>query len=215
MDKFQIFSSNLGSVRTLFNREDGEVWFFGNDVAEALGYKATRNALAKHTSPSDRKPLNYADCTESVQSELWQGNDRKDKIFINESGLYCLIFGSKLEKAEEFKLWVTKEVLPSIRKNGAYILGQDEMSTETQEELFETIRAFKAKLVGMSDYANTWEEMYDRLMRDYRELAKQMFSTPEEDVPKPKKTGRVFVSKEGWVMSEELLRLLGGENYES
>ncbi len=211
MDKFQIFKSNLGSVRTLFNREDGEAWFFGNDVAEALGYKATRNALANHTSPSDRKALNYADCTKSVQSELWQGNDRKNKIFINESGLYCLIFGSKLEKAEEFKLWVTKEVLPSIRKNGAYVLGQEEMSTKTQAELFETIRKFKAKLIGMSDYANTWEEMYDRLMRDYKELAKSLFTVPSKEEPSDNFSNKAYVTKEGWVMSEELFKLLRGE----
>lgn len=85
----------------------------GKDVAEALGYAKPLNALATHVEKGD-----------SLKQGLTDSLGRKqDTTIINESGLYSLILGSKLEKAKEFKRWVTAEVLPTIRKTGGYIKG--------------------------------------------------------------------------------------------
>lgn len=99
--------------------KDGEPWFVARDVASALGYAKTENAIAVHVYECDKT------------STLIQGsgsNYKSKAIVINESGLYALIFGSKLPTAKEFKRWVTSEVLPSIRKTGGYIEGQEHMS---------------------------------------------------------------------------------------
>lgn len=112
--QIRTFNSSLhpefGNLRTL--TIDGEPWFVGKDVAGALGYKKPENAIANHVSDEDKT------------STLIQGsgsNYKSKATIINESGLYSLILSSKLEKAKEFKRWVTAEVLPTIRKTGGYI----------------------------------------------------------------------------------------------
>lgn len=100
----------FGELRTV--EIDGVVWFVGKDVAEALGYSKSRNAIAAHVDEEDKThaPI-QGGCSTGVQ----------DTIVINESGLYALILSSKLPSAKEFKHWVTAEVLPSIRKTGGYV----------------------------------------------------------------------------------------------
>lgn len=109
MHEIQIFNhEEFGEVRTV--EIDGQVYFVGLDVAKALGYKNTRDALKNHVDKEDvvkRYPL------------LTNGGIQRVNI-INESGLYSLILASKLEKAKKFKHWVTSEVIPSIRKTGSY-----------------------------------------------------------------------------------------------
>lgn len=108
MHELQIFKNEeFGEVRTV--TIDNEPWFVGKDVAMALGYQNASKALADHVEECDK--LN----TESLSSLGQRGG-----WLINESGLYSLIFGSKLESAKRFKHWVTSEVLPSIRKTGGY-----------------------------------------------------------------------------------------------
>lgn len=92
----------------------------GRDVADALGYFNISKAIHDHVSEDDIKTLKYKAYNVSGEASLWKGNDYSDKSIINESGLYSLILGSKLEKAKEFKHWVTAEVLPTIRKTGGY-----------------------------------------------------------------------------------------------
>ena len=107
----------FGELRTV--EIDGEPWFVGKDVAAALGYKKPENAIANHVSDEDKT------------STLIQGsgsNYKSKATIINESGLYSLILSSKLPSAKDFKHWVTSEVLPSIRKNGAYIRNQENMT---------------------------------------------------------------------------------------
>lgn len=97
---------------------DGIPYFVGKDVAEALGYDNTRDALRKHVEAEDRMPLSNLD-ESRIATPL---NGLPDNaVLINESGVYSLIFGSKLSSAKEFKHWVTSEVLPSIRKSGMYV----------------------------------------------------------------------------------------------
>ena len=100
----------FGELRTV--EIDGVVWFVGKDVAEALGYSKSRNAIAAHVDEEDKThaPI-QGGCSTGIQ----------DTIVINESGLYALILSSKLPSAKEFKHWVTAEVLPSIRKTGGYV----------------------------------------------------------------------------------------------
>lgn len=119
MDHLEIFKSDeFGEVRTL--TVDGEIWFVGKDIAESLGYQKARNALSSHVSEEDRKDA-------PIQGTL---GGKQTMTIINESGLYALIFGSKLESAKRFKHWVTSEVLPSLRKTGSYEM--ENYSTEMQ-----------------------------------------------------------------------------------
>lgn len=105
----------FGELRTV--EIDGEPWFVGKDVAAALGYTNSRDAIATHVFADDK----------GVESIDTLGGRQKMTI-INESGLYALVFGSRLKIAKDFKHWVTSEVLPSIRKNGAYIRNQENMT---------------------------------------------------------------------------------------
>lgn len=108
----KIFSSKeFGEVRTV--TIDNEPWFVGKDVATSLGYKNTRQALATNVMDED-KGVHSMDTPSGIQQ----------MTVINESGLYALIFGSKLESAKRFKHWVTSEVLPSIRKHGVYAVDE-------------------------------------------------------------------------------------------
>lgn len=112
MNDIKIFNNpEFGEIRTVII--DNEPWFVGIEVAKVLGYAVPKTATAKHVDSDDRQ---------STQIE-YAGQNR-DIIVINESGLYSLIFGSKLDSAKKFKKWVTSEVLPSIRKNGTYQLPQ-------------------------------------------------------------------------------------------
>ena len=116
MNELQIFvSKEFGEIRTV--TIDNEPWFVGKDVATALGYKNTRQAILTNVMDED-KGVHSVD-TPSGKQEM---------TVINESGLYALIFGSKLDSAKRFKHWVTSEVLPSIRKNGNYQMMQHESS---------------------------------------------------------------------------------------
>ena len=106
----QVFNNTeFGEIRTM--EINGEPWFVGKDIATALGYAKPENAVSNHVDSEDKT------------STLIQGsgsNYKSKAIIITESGMYSLILGSKLEGAKRFKRWVTSEILPSIRKTGAY-----------------------------------------------------------------------------------------------
>ncbi len=170
MERFEIFTNKmLGSVRTLLG-EDGSVWFFANDVLEILGYADMSHTLSDHTSPNDRKAVKYCDWVKMTESK---DHNRKDRIFINESGLYCLIFGSKLPAAQDFKLWVTKEVLPSIRKNGGYIMGQENLSPEAQTDLAKEVQKLSKEVKAQTECADMFSKFYDDLNDVYLRLKKE------------------------------------------
>ena len=126
-NELQKFNFNGQKVQVIMM--ENEPYFLGKEVAVILGYKNERDALSRHVDEEDVKTLKYKACRETRQAELWEGNDFSDKKLINESGLYSLIIASKLPSAKKFKRWVTSEVLPSIRKHGAY------MTEETVEEI--------------------------------------------------------------------------------
>lgn len=134
MNELQIFNSEeFGDIRTV--TIDNEPWFVGKDVATALGYKNTADAIGKHIDTDDK-----------LTSQIAIAGQRRDVVVINESGLYALIFGSKLESAKRFKHWVTAEVLPAIRKTGSYqkpmtIAEQIQLLAQGNVELAEKIEA--------------------------------------------------------------------------
>ena len=112
MNEIKIFDNpEFGKVRTM--EINGEPYFVGKDVSEILGYSDTNKAIAMHVDDEDK--LNDKTASSLGQRGGW---------LINESGLYSLILSSKLPKAKEFKRWVTSEVLPSIRKHGAYAVDE-------------------------------------------------------------------------------------------
>lgn len=110
MNEIQIFNNKeFGNIRTV--NIDGEPWFVGKDVANALGYSNNRKAISDHVGEEDKR--DGVTIRDSIGRE-------QNPIIINESGMYALIFGSKLKSAKRFKHWVTSEVLPTIRKTGGY-----------------------------------------------------------------------------------------------
>lgn len=118
MNNLQLFNNpDFGEIRAL--ELDGQPWFVGKDVARALGYTNESKALLDHVDAEDK--LNNESLSSLGQRGGW---------LINESGLYSLVLSSKLPGAKQFKRWVTSEVLPSIRKSGGYINGQETMSPE-------------------------------------------------------------------------------------
>lgn len=111
MNELKIFNNpEFGQVRTI--TLDGEPWFVGKDVADALGYSNSRDALARHVDDEDKTSVVIPDTGSNYKSKT---------TLINESGLYSLVLSSKLPTAKQFKHWVTSEVLPAIRKHGGYL----------------------------------------------------------------------------------------------
>lgn len=119
MNEVKTFNNEqFGEVRVM--ERNGEPWFVGKDVAGILGYERPTKAVADHVDPEDRDAVPIQDCIGRMQNTP----------LINESGLYSLILSSKLPTAKQFKRWVTSEVLPSIRKHGGYVTGQETMSDD-------------------------------------------------------------------------------------
>lgn len=109
MNELEIFKNEeFGEIRTVLI--ENEPWFVGKDVAVALGYKDTADSIKRHVDNEDKLTRCFTD-----------SGQKREMIVINESGLYSLILSSKLPTAKKFKRWVTSEVLPTIRKHGAYM----------------------------------------------------------------------------------------------
>ena len=129
MNALRTFNHEMfGQVRTMTN-DRGETFFVGKDVAEALGYKNTADAINKHVDKEDRSTIAIRDSAYETRA-----------VVINESGLYSLILSSKLEQAKAFKRWVTSEVLPLIRQTGTYSLHRKQI-----ESLHHQIEALEPK----------------------------------------------------------------------
>ena len=110
----------FGEIRTMTD-EKGETFFVGKDVAKALGYAKPQNALATHVDEEDKS-------TAPIQGTAYETR----AVIINESGLYALVLSSKLEQARVFKRWVTSDVLPQIRKTGAYMFQRKQIEDLTR-----------------------------------------------------------------------------------
>ncbi len=153
--------------------KDGEFFFIGKEVAEKLGYINPSKAVIVHVEEDDKS---YA-----MMAHSQNGNVSKSKTaLINESGLYSLILSSKLPQAKEFKRWVTKEVLPSIRKNGGYIRNQENLSKEeilaNAVLLANNLIAEKDKMIeDLEPKAKYFDELVDNnLLTNFRNTAKEL-----------------------------------------
>ena len=140
MNELQIFKNEeFGEIRSL--EINNKPYFVGKDIAKALGYKNTKDALINHVDEDDKKIIQRSEMAtieNHIPKEILPVNFVSAEIpnrgltIINESGVYALVFGSKLPNAKQFKRWVTSEVLPSIRQTGGYIAGEEKM---TEDEL--------------------------------------------------------------------------------
>ena len=136
MNELRIFDNQeFGQIRVI--DQNGDPWFVGKDVAEALGYSNSRKALSDHVDEED-KGVTKRDTLGGAQ----------DMTIINESGLYSLILSSKLPSAKKFKRWVTSEVLPSIRKHGEYVTPQKTEADKAKTAEAHLMNA-KSRMAGM------------------------------------------------------------------
>lgn len=181
MRELKVFVFQDNEVRTV--SIDGEPWFVGKDVAEVLGYSNPQKAIRDHIDTEDRT-VNDSFTVNGTQA-----------ILINESGLYSLILSSKLPTAKEFKRWVTSEVLPSIRKNGGYIAGQEQLSEaellakalmvaqRTLADRDKRLAEMTVQAAIMQPKADYFDELVDRnLLTNFRETAKQLGVKPKKFV---------------------------------
>lgn len=172
MNKLQLFNFENNQVRTLLIND--EPWFVGKDVAQILGYSNPRDALSKHVDDEDKNSVAIRDGN--------KGNP--NQTVINESGVYALVFGSKLPSAKRFKHWVTSEVLPQIRKTGSYASPQ---------------------LTGEELMAKALIEANSVLARQSKQL--------EEQKPKVLFADSVIASK-GSILVRELAKLIKQNGYD-
>lgn len=156
MSELQIFKSPaFGQVRTV--TIDGEPWFVAKDVATALGYSNTRDAIAKHVDDDDKNTVVIRD-----------GKGNPNQTIINESGLYSLVLSSKLPTAKKFKHWVTAEILPSIRRTGGYIANAETM---TDVEIMS-----KALLIAKKTIENREQRIHSLEAETERMKPKEIFA---------------------------------------
>nr|DAK89849.1 MAG TPA: repressor domain protein [Caudoviricetes sp.] len=188
MNELQIFNSEeFGDIRTV--TIENEPWFVGKDVAEALGYGNSRDALAAHIDDEDKTIIQKSDFpTLEIPN--------RGIVVINESGLYSLILSSKLPNAKRFKHWVTSEVLPTIRKTGSYqkpmtvaeqikLLAQGNQDHEERIEKLEntmTIDYGQQKYLGDLVSRVVIEVLGGKKSNAYDEIGKKVFAECNRDV---------------------------------
>lgn len=170
MNDLAIFKhEKFGDVRTMYI--DMVAWFCGIDVCNSLGYDQARKAIARHVDKED-----------GTKHTVLSNGGKQLTLFVNESGLYSLIFGSKLPAAKEFKRWATSEVLPSIRKTGSYSVNQNQ-SGYTIEQLLEKNEELKNEIV-----------FFKGLVTNYGVIAKldERFDTVDARLDRLERRSRVF-----------------------
>lgn len=170
MKELMVFNNaDFGQVRTVMM--NGEVMFVGKDVANILGYQNGSRDINRHVDEDDRRKV-----------MIFDGNQNKETITINESGLYSLILSSKLPTAKKFKRWVTSDVLPSIRKTGSYSVAQDSYLIDDPikraerwiEEKKHTL-ALEQKVAEQQPKADYYDELVDREhLTGIRDTAKEL-----------------------------------------
>lgn len=187
--EIQTFNFNAVPLRTLTD-EDGDPWFVAKDVCDVLGYTNASKAISDHVDPEDK--LNNESLSSLGQRGGW---------LVNESGLYSLILSSKLPTAKEFKRWVTHEVLPSIRKHGAYMTQQTldkaltspdfliQLATRLKEEQ-EKVKALEPKAKALDDFTNVEDKL---LIRDAAKILSN------SGTPISEKQLREWMKNHGWI----------------
>ena len=184
MNELQVFEHpEFGKVRAI--EIDGEPWFVGRDVAQALGYSDTKSAIADHVDPEDRQVIKRG---QNATFEI----PNRGLTLINESGMYSLVLSSKKPEAKEVKRWVTHDVLPSIRKTGSYSI---KPMTAYQEKKVDTMernsRIQAAKLLNQiaANYEGT---SYQQVLQAH--ATKEL--TGDFLLPLPKLEAKTYSAKE-------------------
>lgn len=187
----QIFSNpQFGNVRTL--EINNAPYFVGNDVATCLGYAKPRNAISQHVDNEDALKWGVLDNQGVIQ----------ETIVINESGVYSLVFGSKLPTAKDFKRWVTKEVLPSIRKTGGYIATKED---DTVDEIMA-----RALIVANATLAKREERIKNLQEENARQGETINLLTNEVKQSAPKiKCFNEYISSEGTYTTTQIAKEYG------
>ena len=201
-------NDEFGNIRTVILNNN--LWFVGKDVAECLGYTNSKKAIRDHVDDED-KIMGERNVTPSITDKLGRV---QYPVFINESGLYALIFGSKLDKAKEFKHWVTSEVLPQIRKTGGYIpiekddddltimakaLNIMQNTLEQKDELLAQKEEVISKQKPLVDFANTVSAT--PTMVDMKTMAK-LLEKENQDIHMGRNKLFAWLRKEGYLMSD-------------
>ena len=204
MENFKIFSKeNLGSVRVCYINDTP--YFVAKDVCECLGIANNRDAVAR----LDDDEKNTVVLTDGIPK---RGNPNVSVI--TESGLYALIMRARKAEAREFQRWVTKEVLPSIRENRAYVVGQEKLSQAEKEDLFAKIDEIMKQKSFHAEDSNYWFAMYKKLLDEYVEIKKAISNGSDEDGDDT--AGRIIVPVDGVTWTDEsglLISIPSGEKY--
>lgn len=196
------FASEEFSIRSIMI--DSDPWFIGKDVAAALGYGDTDQALRKHVDTEDKLTRRF---NGSGQNRLM--------TVINESGLYALIFGSKLDSAKRFKRWVTSEVLPAIRKTGSYTVkttGQQRFELMNQEVL--AVQKIQNEMMTKLDAFETARKQdrqaIDNVLFVCKQLERKLQSTqPGSYTPRQTPKGRSEWRTEIYDLANKIVSLTG------
>ena len=208
MNEMQIFTNpEFGEVRAV--ELNGEPWFVGKDVATALGYSNSKDAISAHVDDEDKTVLQRS---ENATFDI----PNRGMTAINESGLYSLVMSSKLPTARKFKRWVTSEVLPSIRKTGGYIQGQAELTAEelmakalmvaqrTLAEREARISALTVENQIMAPKADYFDQLCDRgTLTNFRDTAKELGAPPKAFVQFLLDRKYIYRDKKGKLMLYE------------
>lgn len=145
MNELQVFNNEMfGNVRVLL--QGNEPWFVAKDVADTLGYQNGSRDVNRHTDEEDR-----------TKTMVFDGNQNKETILINESGLYSLVLSSKLPNAKQFRRWVTSDVLPSLRKYGTY-------STDIPKTLPDALKAYANEIESHNKTKALLEEQKPKVL---------------------------------------------------
>lgn len=208
MEELKLFNNpEFGTIRVV--TIEGEPWLVGKDVAEALRYANPRKALDDHVDTEDKMQGDGVTIRDSIGRE-------QHPTIINESGLYSLVLSSKLPTAKKFRRWVTSEILPSIRKTGGYIHGQQELSPEElmAKALLVAQKTLEARDKRIADLSSQNELMkpkadyFDRLvdrntLTNFRETAKQFGIAPKKFVSFLVENKFIYRDKRGRLLPTE------------
>jgi len=168
-EAFSIFSNeNLGSVRVM-ESETGEPWFIGQDIAKVLGIKNPADAY-RRLEDDEKKNVMLIDKSDS---ENFLGKRAQRAVLVSESGMYGMLMTSRKKEAREFQRWITHDVLPSIRKNGGYIIAQEQLPQKERIKLEEQIRTLAEKTAKMKNNNKILKASNERLQKRRHELIRE------------------------------------------
>lgn len=170
MDIREFTNSLFGAMTVLVDTDTKEPWFFGTEVAIYLGYSNVWDAISKHVDAEDIRKYTFKECPVEDRTRIWGPSDFRAKILINESGMYALAFSSRLPAAKDFRRWVTHTVLPEIRSNGGYILGQEDLDPKEMKELRANVHALSEKVVYLRKRRRELRTEVSQLRQDKRDL---------------------------------------------